>query len=151
MVVVGRFEPRGHETQVSAIRHLPMARRQRRRGFGEVPRIKLRAPLDLVGYADAAQALAQVRRELSAFAVIEVEDERALPRERLPNAFRRDVRIAVHVAADPSAELHDDRYPHAAAFGKRSCERTLEAFVEWRYDAVEDVGQKEQHVLGFVA
>ncbi len=39
VVVVRRFEPRSHETQVSAIRHLPVPRRQRRRSFGEVSRV----------------------------------------------------------------------------------------------------------------
>jgi hypothetical protein len=93
-----------------------------------------------------------VRRELGALAVVEIEHERALPRERVPNRLGRDVRVAVHVAADPSAELDDDRHAHTApALRKRLRERALEALVERRDHAIEHVGQEEQHVLGFVA
>jgi hypothetical protein len=152
MIVVGRLEPRRDEAEIAAVRHLPVARRQRGRGLGEVSGVLLRAPLELLRHADAPEPLAQVRRELQALAIVEIEHERALPRECLTNRLRRDVRIAVHVAADPSAELDDDRHAHAAAaLRERVCERALEAFVERRHHAVEHVGQEEQHVLGLVA
>src|SRR6185503_15199225 len=112
--------------------------------------VLLRSPLELLRHADAPEPLAQVRRELRALAIVEIEHERALPRERLTNRLRRDVRVAVHVAADPSAELNDDRHAHAA-LRERVRERALEALVERRHHAIEHVGQEEQHVLGLVA
>ena len=39
VVVVGGLEPRGHEAQIGAIRHLPVAHRQRSRGLGKVSRV----------------------------------------------------------------------------------------------------------------
>ena len=152
MIVVGSLQARRDEPQVGAIRHLPVAHGERSRGLGKVSGVFARAPCELVGHADSPRSLAQVGRELGAFAIVEIDHERALARERLPDALRRDVRIAVHIAADPRAELHDDRHAHAAAaLWKRGRERALETFVKRRHHAVEHVGEKEHHVLGFVA
>ena len=93
-----------------------------------------------------------MRGELGALAVVEIEHERALARERLADALGRDVRVAVHVAADPGAVLHDDRHADpAAALRKRGGQSALETLVERWHDAIQHVGQEEQHVLGLVA
>ena len=89
---VGRVQARADEPQECAIRHLPMASGQGARRLLEVAGVELRLALELLGHADAAAALAQVPRELLGFAVVEVEHERALARERLADALRRDVR-----------------------------------------------------------
>jgi hypothetical protein len=115
-------------------------------------RVLLRAACELLGHANAARALAQVRGELGALAVIQIEHERALASQSLPDALGRHLWIAVHVSADPRPELHDDRHTNsAAALRERVRERALETFVERRHHAIQHVGQEEQYVLGLVA
>ncbi|MEZ5979354.1 MAG: hypothetical protein R3F34_14205 [Planctomycetota bacterium] len=74
---------------------------------------------------------------------------RDVPRERRADRVGADVRVAVHVAADPRREVHDgafDRDPRAV----RQFERLLELLVQRGDDAVEHLGQEEEHVLDLV-
>ena len=62
-----------------------------------------------------------------------------------------DLGIAVHVAADPGAEAQHDRQRQRSGRGAIDVlEGELDLLVEGRDDAVDDLGQVEQHVLAFV-
>ena len=57
--------------------------------------------------ADAARALRQPLHELLAFAEVRVDDDLLLARERFADGLGVHVGIAVHVAADPGAEVQE--------------------------------------------
>ncbi len=82
-IVVGGLQARPDEPQKRAIRHLPVAQRQRGGRFREVAGVQGRAPIELLGHRDALRALAQLSGELLALAIVQIQHERALPGERL--------------------------------------------------------------------
>jgi hypothetical protein len=70
--------------------------------------------------ADSRIRLAQVLGKLARFAKVQLQRQRAMPGQRLAYALRRDIRVAVHVAAHPGREPYQDGQAYqASAFGKR--------------------------------
>ncbi len=129
-----------------------MPGRHRVRGLGKIPGVELRLLEELLGDADAACVLAQVLKQLAGLAVVKIENKLALARQRLAHALGRDVRVTVHVAADPGRELDHGRHAKPrAALDEGLRQRGLERLVELRHHAVEHVRQEEQHVLGLIA
>ena len=149
--VVGEAQSLGDLAQEHAIRHAVVAHGR----DAERARNQRGVLLDALGEIGidraAARALREQLREHATLAVIRVDDDLLLARERFADGLRVDVGIAVHVAAHPGAEADHVRQlervrRHVVELG----ERLGELVVERRQDAVEDFGEIEHHVLALV-
>ena len=150
--VVGRPQALPDLGEKDAVRHPVVP------GRGELagPRqqdVVFRDPgLEFAARGHAARALRELVRERAAFLEVGRDDALVLAMKRLANRLRVNLRVAVHVAADPAAETEHQR--HAVELGRHSEDRLHpepDLLVERGHDAIDDFREIEQHVLALVA
>ena len=75
----------------------------------------------------------------------------SLARERLSNRLRINVRVAVHVATDPRAEVQDVWYLDTVALiAINSFDGALYVFIKRWNRAIQNIRDEKQYVLKFV-
>ena len=75
-----------HQPQQHAVGHVPVAQRHRAHVLAEMTGVQADPLVDFAVHADAARALRELVRQVAALPVIQVEDQRALPGQRLADA-----------------------------------------------------------------
>ena len=111
----------------------------------------LDAPRDRRGHADPRGALRQLLRQRLAFTEVVVDDDLLLAGQSLANALGVHVGGAVHVAAHPGAEAHDQwqfQRLRIGAVERGQGDRQL--LIEHWHDSVQHFGKIENGVLALV-
>ena len=101
IVVVSRLQTLLNQPQQHAVRHIAVPHRYRVIGVLEDVAIFFDLVQDRLADRDARRRLAEFRGQLATLIVVKIQRERALPGECLAYGFGIDVRVTVHVAADP--------------------------------------------------
>ena len=97
----GRREARTDQLQQTTVWHVFVTRPDLRCGIGQQRAIQRETFEYVVGNSDAIERLGEQACEFGAFAPIAAEHDLALLAQRGGDRRRADVRVAVHVAADP--------------------------------------------------
>ncbi len=110
--VVGGAQPLRHLAEQHAIRHAVVARRRPGLRRRQQAAVLLDARDDLRRHGDAARALAQPLGECLGLEEVAIDDQLVVAQAALANGLGVHVRVAVHVAAHPAAEMQQLRHVH---------------------------------------
>ena len=144
------LEPRRHQPQELAVGHVAVPRGDLIKRCAKTRAVLLDAQHDLGVKGDARRRMRKVFVQVAQLFLVAAQSHFEVPRERAPHRVRADVRVAIHVAADPRRKAHE-RPVDAHARAVHRLDHVFELFVHGRHDAKQHVGQKEQHVLDFLA
>ena len=143
-----RLQARGHQVDQQAVRHVRMARAGGGGGLGQQPAVALDLRQHLRIDPDDAGGLAQHVGQLLQLGAVPAQDRAALRVERAADGGRVDIRVAVHVAADPGAEAHQPRQVGGDA--EVLADGVVQGLVEHRHHPVQHLGEVEAHVLALI-
>ena len=105
----GRLEARAHQVQQLAIDHVHLARLQPPCGVGQQCAVLVQPPRNAGIDAGALGGLGEDAHQLAEIGGVVADHLGALRFQRGEDGVGTDVRVAVHVAADPGAELQHHR------------------------------------------
>ena len=147
----GIAQPRAQLREKHPVRHAIVARRGHRARAGHQRVVVLDALGERRRYVDAAGALRQLLRQVLALLEVGIEDDAVLALEGFADGLAIDVRIAIHVAADPGAEADDAwQFQRLGVNAVQLLERLGDLLVEIRHHPIQHLAQVEQHVLTFI-
>ena len=151
IVVESRLQALLYEAKKNTVRHIAMARRHGVVSVWKHTTVFLCLSQHRIADFHPIRGLAELGRERAALVVVEIENQRTLSRERCPNRFRVDVRVAVHIAADPGREMQQAWHVESfAVFPENSHRGAFDVFVKWRHRAIQDIGDEKKYVFEFV-
>ena len=137
-----------HLPEQLPVRHVGQPRACTHHAVGQQRLVRLGALDDRGIETDALLALGEDVTERAQIGLVTGERLRALRGECVAHGSRADVRVAVHIAADPGAEAQQRRQFDALAVDR--LDRIRERFVEHRQHAVQHAGEIEADVLDLV-
>ena len=108
--LVCRLEALADLAEEHAVRHAVVPRRRERLSARQYRAVGIDAGGQGGAHADAVRALAQGLGELAAFRKVSRDDHLAVAMQGLSDGLAVHVRIAVHVAAHPGAEMQNARH-----------------------------------------
>ena len=92
---------------------------------------------ELVADVDTAGGLAKLRRQRATLIVVQVKNQRSLPRQRRANRLGIDVGIAIHVTTNPGGEFHYARNVYLSGFvAVNSVNGAADVFIERWHSAI---------------
>ena len=141
-VLIGRGQPRIDAADREAIRLVGAVQRMVGRGFRQCPQI--------VGSADQQAGDRQLRTERMQLRQIKIERARRLHAQRLFQHLGSHKRVAVAVAADPAAHLHEAGQLQLLELTVLAAQQILEPGIQVRQLAQEGVVVEAEAVLDLV-
>ena len=146
------LQARTHQVVEQPVRLVAMAGSRLLRSLWHQGAVMIEACDDIVRHPDDRARLAEQRRELAQFLEVAREDGASLRVQGCGNRARVDIRIAVHVAADPGTEAQHTGKPggHLGCGAVDLGDRAFQRFVQYGDDAIEHLDQVEADMLPLV-